>query len=230
MSTLGNRLRSEREKLKLNQSEFAKLAGVTKQSQINYESDRRHPDSKYLAAIAKAGIDITFLISGDRTNFPSLADVASSAEELLNNVVGQDFEAVPRYDVFLAAGDGALNGHDTPVEHLAFAKSWLDKMNILPDMAALLSVKGESMQPTLFDGDLVLVDRNKHTIQNGKIYAFVDGDRGARVKRLRIFGGTAIVVQSDNHDFDDEERTGEDMSSISESIIGEVIWSGHTWV
>ena len=104
-------------------------------------------------------------------------------------------------------------------------------MNVEPGMAALLSVKGESMQPTLFDGDLVLVDRNRFTVQSGKIYAFVDGDDGARVKRLRLFGNAGLVIQSDNHssEFEDEERSGQDMQSVLDNIIGEVLWSGHTW-
>jgi len=85
------------------------------------------------------------------------------------------------------------------------------------------------MQPSLFDGDIVLVDRTKHEIVNGSIYAFVDGDQGARVKRLRIFGDTVIVLQSDNQNVADEERSGEDINTISQNIIGQVVWSGHCW-
>lgn len=157
--------------------------------------------------------------------------VAENAQELHDRVVGQDFEPIPRYDVFLAAGDGALNDNNTPVEHLAFSKAWLKRMNVEPGMAALLSVKGESMQPTLFDGDLVLVDRNRFAVQSGKIYAFVDGDDGARVKRLRLFGNAGLVIQSDNHssEFEDEERSGQEMQNVLDNIIGEVLWSGHTW-
>lgn len=156
---------------------------------------------------------------------------AESAQELHDRVIGQDFDPIPRYDVFLAAGIGAVNDENTPVEHLAFSKKWLKRMNIEPGMAALLSVKGESMEPTLFDGDLVLVDRNRFAVQSGKIYAFVDGDDGARVKRLRLFGNAGLVIQSDSHssEFEDEERSGQDMQSVLDNIIGEVLWSGHTW-
>jgi phage repressor protein C with HTH and peptisase S24 domain len=156
---------------------------------------------------------------------------AARLTELHHKVVGQDFDPIPRYDVFLAAGDGALNDNNTPVEHLAFSKAWLKRMNVEPGMAALLSVRGESMQPTLFDGDLVLVDRNRFTVQSGKIYAFVDGDDGARVKRLRLFGNAGLVIQSDNHssEFEDEERSGQEMQNVLDNIIGEVLWSGHTW-
>ena len=146
-------------------------------------------------------------------------------------VLGQDFDPIPRYDVFLAAGDGALNDQNTPVEHLAFSKAWLKLMSVEPSMAALVSVKGESMQPTLFDGDLVLVDRNRFSVQSGRIYAFIDYEEGARVKRLRLFGNSGMVIQSDNpsSEFSDEERSGQDMQDVLDNIIGEVVWSGHTW-
>ena len=51
MSSIGERLKSERERLKLSQSDFAAIALSSKQSQINYESGKRSPDAIYLAAI-----------------------------------------------------------------------------------------------------------------------------------------------------------------------------------
>ncbi|MBF0308994.1 MAG: helix-turn-helix transcriptional regulator [Magnetococcales bacterium] len=61
------RLRAERKRLGLNQTEFAKIAGLTLQSQGNYESGRRTPDVAYLAAVATAGVDVGYLLTGVRT-------------------------------------------------------------------------------------------------------------------------------------------------------------------
>ncbi|PRC90988.1 helix-turn-helix domain-containing protein [Solimicrobium silvestre] len=59
------RLRAERKRLGLNQEKFAVLGGVTKDTQLNYESGSRKPDSDYLAAIARAGVDVLYLLTGE---------------------------------------------------------------------------------------------------------------------------------------------------------------------
>lgn len=145
------------------------------------------------------------------------------------NLEGDDFAAIPRFDAQLAAGDGLLNEDQDPIDHLAFSRKWLDSMSIAPSKACLLTVKGNSMEPALRCGDLVMIDKRKRTIRPNRIYAFRDVDGGARIKRLEIVPDVGIVVRSDNPDHPTEYRMGEDMNRISEGIIGEVVWSGHSW-
>ncbi|YCH19854.1 helix-turn-helix domain-containing protein [Pseudomonas sp. D1-3] len=75
---IGDRLKEERQRLGLNQSDFAALAGVAKNSQLNYEKGERSPDAEYLAAIAEKGVDVLYVIAGRRT--PAAADAISEAE------------------------------------------------------------------------------------------------------------------------------------------------------
>ena len=64
---ISDRLREERERLGLNQVEFGSIGGVKKLAQINYEKGERHPDSAYLAAIAAAGADVLYILTGQRS-------------------------------------------------------------------------------------------------------------------------------------------------------------------
>ncbi|MEW6463774.1 MAG: helix-turn-helix transcriptional regulator [Pseudomonadota bacterium] len=64
MNTFGDRLRMERERLGLSQEALGEIGGVKKLAQINYEKGKRHPDAEYLAAVALAGVDVLFLITG----------------------------------------------------------------------------------------------------------------------------------------------------------------------
>ncbi|BBL69713.1 helix-turn-helix domain-containing protein [Methylogaea oryzae] len=75
MSTFGERLRKERQRLEMNQTQFAALAGVQKQAQINYEAGKRSPDADYLAAIAAAGADVQYILTGRRVAVPVAAGV-----------------------------------------------------------------------------------------------------------------------------------------------------------
>lgn len=63
---LGERLREERDRLGINQNELADIGGVKRNSQGNYERGRQNPDTAYLLAIAKAGIDVMYVLFGQR--------------------------------------------------------------------------------------------------------------------------------------------------------------------
>ncbi|WP_420905765.1 helix-turn-helix domain-containing protein [Candidatus Magnetaquiglobus chichijimensis] len=65
-------MKEERNRLGLTQEEFARLSGATRRTQTNYENDSRSPDADYLSAIAKAGADVGYLLTGVRSNKPNI--------------------------------------------------------------------------------------------------------------------------------------------------------------
>ena len=83
LDTFFSRLKDERLRLDLNQTEFAEMAGVQKRAQVNYEAGERSPDAKYLTAIAAAGADVLYILTGQRTGgtTASPSSVRISAEE-----------------------------------------------------------------------------------------------------------------------------------------------------
>lgn len=64
--TIGARLKEERERLGFTQPAFAGLAETTKKSQIDYEKDLTQPKAGYLAAVAKVGADVQYIVTGIR--------------------------------------------------------------------------------------------------------------------------------------------------------------------
>jgi transcriptional regulator with XRE-family HTH domain len=67
MNTIGDRLKDERQRLGMNQTDFGAAGGVQKGAQINYEKGDRYPDAGYLSAIAMAGADVAYILTGKRT-------------------------------------------------------------------------------------------------------------------------------------------------------------------
>lgn len=63
---IGGRLKEELQRLGLIQSDFAALAQMAKNSQLNYEKGERSPDAVYLAAVAAAGVDVLYVVTGER--------------------------------------------------------------------------------------------------------------------------------------------------------------------
>ncbi|MCR1838319.1 MULTISPECIES: helix-turn-helix domain-containing protein [Rodentibacter] len=68
MSTIGNRLKNERERLGLSQTQLGAIGGVQKQSQLKYENGATYPNANYLNEVSKVGIDILYVVLGTRAN------------------------------------------------------------------------------------------------------------------------------------------------------------------
>ncbi|WP_431483706.1 helix-turn-helix domain-containing protein [Pseudomonas solani] len=77
--TIGDRLKEERSRLGFNQTDLAAVGGVGKTTQINYEKGAGCPDASYLAAVAEKGVDVLYVLTGERR--PSSAE-GISAEEI----------------------------------------------------------------------------------------------------------------------------------------------------
>ncbi|WP_175774003.1 helix-turn-helix domain-containing protein [Burkholderia multivorans] len=101
MGSIGARLREERLRIGLSQAEFAALGGLSNKAQLSYESGARSPDANYLAALAKIGVDVLYVITGERSVQATLpsdeADMLDSFRQL--NDIGR------------AAIQGAINGY-----------------------------------------------------------------------------------------------------------------------
>ncbi|WP_310106309.1 helix-turn-helix transcriptional regulator [Paraburkholderia phenoliruptrix] len=66
MENFGARLKDERKRLGLKQAELAELAATTNVAQSRYESGDRSPDWAYLSAVARAGVDVLYVLTGER--------------------------------------------------------------------------------------------------------------------------------------------------------------------
>jgi transcriptional regulator with XRE-family HTH domain len=64
--SIGSRIKEERLRLGLSQEGLAKIAGVQRRAHIRYEHDERLPDAAYLSALAGAGADINYILTGRR--------------------------------------------------------------------------------------------------------------------------------------------------------------------
>ena len=102
------RLREERERLGFSQEAFGVLGGVQKRAQINYEKGERHPDSAYLAAIAAAGADVLYILTGQRAGGVKPAPTLTAEEETLLSYFRDASKEVRR------AALGALLGASIP--------------------------------------------------------------------------------------------------------------------
>ena len=124
MPTLGDRLRSERMRFKLNQTDFASIGGVGKNMQYKYEQNKGVPDATYLINLSNFGVNINWVLLGslnpeeENNALTSLMALGIDNKELIG---------IPLY-VIKEEG----NRNERP-ELVYFPKSWFIK-NQLPSI------------------------------------------------------------------------------------------------
>lgn len=67
MDNFGKRLKEERERIGLSQAKLADACGIGKTTQYMYERGERDPTAPYMQLAAKVGVDVFYVLSGDRT-------------------------------------------------------------------------------------------------------------------------------------------------------------------
>lgn len=135
-----------------------------------------------------------------------------------------DFILVSKYDVGASAGAGALPDTERMKGSLAFRAEWLRRIASGGcDALSVIKVAGDSMTPTLSDGDEIMVDTadGASRLRDG-IYV-LRADEALIVKRVSVSpAGGGFTISSDNQAY--PPWTGIDLGSIA--VIGRVVWMG----
>jgi phage repressor protein C with HTH and peptisase S24 domain len=131
--------------------------------------------------------------------------------------VSSAYAYVPKANARLSAGGGLVASEGFEPERYAFLRSWLSEVATSTANLVLMVVNGDSMEPTLLDGDMVLVDMGRKELLSDGIYAIGDDDV-AMVKRLQRSSNHIIVI-SDNPIY---KEYGMGLQELR--IHGRVIW------
>ncbi|MDO8414172.1 MAG: helix-turn-helix transcriptional regulator [Gallionellaceae bacterium] len=224
MSIIAQRLRLAREQLGLGQAEAASKFGIPISTYRKYESGPSEPGADAVAGISRAGINANWLLTGEGKML--LTEVSSArAEYQVDPTLDNDYVSIPLYDVHAAAGGGALVDAEHVVDVLHFKQEWIRaELRASPDDLYLIHVDGESMEPTLRPGDIILVDKRDHSQARDGIYVLrMNGT--LLVKRLQRLPGGVIKVTSDNAAYSPFEINASNADD-GFAIIGRVVWSG----
>lgn len=231
LSTFGIALRDERKRMSLSQEAFAALGGVSKNSQLQYEAGKTPPTVEYLLKLNNSGINVAHLLGADNAAEVHLAQgrIASAARRPqpggnCDQMAVDEEDLVPIAEIDLAYGlGGTYADADMQIETQIhrFPKAWLQSItHTPPSLLTFARGRGDSMRPTLEDGDIMLIDRSIRTVhEQDAIWALTVGDI-AMIKRLRV-KGDRVSIMSDNDRVSDDDCSHEDIN-----IVGRVIFIG----
>lgn len=230
---IGVRLKEERERLRLTQPDFAQAAGAAKRTLIEWEKGTTSPSAVQLSALSEIGVDVYYVVTGKRSHQVTESAAAyhppKSADEYLHPLSAagsapEGFMLVPHYEVQASAGNGSLVHSEQIVDYLAFRADWVrNTLGVAQKDLALISVKGDSMEPVLSNEDLILVDMRKNHVEDNAIYV-LQLNGSLLVKRIQHKLDGSLHVMSDNPRYEAEIVNAERAPELH--VLGRVVWSG----
>jgi phage repressor protein C with HTH and peptisase S24 domain len=187
-----------------------------------YEQGTEIPLTVAAAVAAEAEIPLEWIVTGramERTG-----ERLSSGDCI---EIAAGFSFVPRYDVRPSGGPGAVeaSGDLDGGSFVAFRTDWLRRLGIDPNRAEVIFAVGDSMDPTIRDGDLILVDRSIDRVVDNGIYVVTLGGL-VLVKRVQSRSDGGIILSSDNSNYRDDVVPAGELPNLK--IEGRVRWFGRT--
>lgn len=198
------------------QAEIAKFAGMSASNLSHLLSAKGgEPGVSKLAALCNVlGASVDYVLTGAVANPEPIEQV---------EIPWTTFAVPALHDLEACAGDGSLVPVDEMTEStIRFPHRWLrDTFGQVPGLR-MLKVKGDSQEPELRDGDWIMIDLLRNSLENGLFVLTLDGF--LMVKRIQREGAVVALTSRNEayqavkvppHEYDDRVK-----------IIGRVVWTG----
>lgn len=217
---IAERIRKIRQEKGFTIIELGQEIGVSDRTISNYERGERRPSVDYLTLLYEhLDANAEWLLSG---NGDMLKDKSSNMPVKIS---ADDFWFIPKLNINAAAGAGSIVDVENVEDYIAFQKAWFNNHIFAPKSSlAVLTANGDSMEPTIKNGDMLLVDTSQNQAKSDNIY-IIRVDHSLVVKRVQCLPGNKLQVISDNKTYDSYIIDLADESQQA-SIIGKVVWYG----
>ena len=123
-----------------------------------------------------------------------------------------------------AAGGGAEEAEERIIGTLAFCRQWMDRHALRPGNCAVIDLRGESMEPTLWNGASILFDRSRGEWRPGDIFVIRIPDQGLVAKRAGEDEAGNWQLLSDHPAWEPAPYPDD------AEIIGQVVWTARTLI
>lgn len=195
MSDLSSRLSDLLAKKKLSMNEFAKMVGVTQPAIAKIVNGETRSPKNIVEIANTLGVDVQWLKTG-KGKAPDFANFSENQTAYENETTLR----VEVLDIYASAGNGSFVMGDLTsyTQAVEFENAYFAQVfqRASAKGLSIINVEGDSMEPTIGNGDLLFVDTTKSAYQGDGVYVFSYGEN-LYVKRLQFAGDTLLVI-SDN--------------------------------
>lgn len=201
------------------------LTGNSTQQISKWMGGKARIPFRQAAILAKAANrSLDWLASGNGSPFlePGAAEPGSlSALKQLDD--DDDVVFVPLLEVIASAGPGIENSNPIAKDYLPFPRRWLEQLNLPPEFARFLDLRGDSMTETIKEDAICLADIRWQRPRLDAIFVVVHNN-DVRIKRIGRGMEGRVTLISDNPRYETEVLSEPEARSLQ--IAGRIVWAG----
>lgn len=213
---------------------FADRTGVSKNTLVNYRDGATQPTADFLELVCRQfGVSARWLVLGEGDPYES----SVRREGPWDSFGPDDYCMVPLLESRVTGGPEGEILYEDISDHYPFKRWWLEKLvGKNPDRVksiVLIRVRGDSMSPTINQGEMALVDTSEGErlqVLTGRIYLVILPDGTVALKRLvlsREDDRTRLACLSDNTaDYRPFEFVLDPEKALRSYVLGRVRWAG----
>ncbi|MHC1727885.1 MAG: XRE family transcriptional regulator [Syntrophobacteraceae bacterium] len=206
---------------------FAQRTGVSKNTLINYRDGVTSPSADFLQAVCRE-----FLVSPGWLLVGEGDSVAPGEER-----PSEDYSLIRLLESRVTAGPEGELLYEEIADFYPFKRWWVEKLvgksQERQVHLVLIRVRGDSMSPTINQGEMALVDTfegERIQVLTGRIYLIILPDGTVALKRLVLSGnqdGLRLACLSDNTAaYRPFEFALDPEKSLKSYVLGRVRWAG----
>ena len=205
---------------------LAEKTGIAKTTIYGWIKGPGEPRASDLESIANClELSLDWLIMG--TGAPERSQGGKSDQA--NQTIAQfaaNLVTIPRYAIHASAGGGAVVLSEEVEDYFTVSRDWLGRYLPKGAKAGIIEARGDSMEPTIADGDILLLDFSisSSVVNDGGVFV-ISVDGVLLVKRLQVTIDGHILIRSDN-DLYEQEKVTREFADERITVHAKVVWSG----
>ena len=218
MQTTSDRINQRMRDLGLQHKDLVAATGASKGTVTNWISGVNNPTGKRLVQLAQAlKTTSSWLLTGNST--PEFTQVEPWDS---NTPLDDDEIEIPFFkDFSFACGGGSIGeAIANETRKLRMSKATLRNLSIMKENAVAATAIGDSMSPTIKDGDTIHVDLGRKNIKDGKIFAICIGGLFYCKRLYNLPLGGVRIVSDNSVEFPEIQLSAQEIIDQQLEIIG----------
>ena len=218
MQTTSDRINQRMRDLGLQHKDLVAATGASKGTVTNWISGVNNPTGKRLVQLAQAlKTTSSWLLTGNST--PEFTQVEPWDS---NTPLDDDEIEIPFFkDFSFACGGGSIGeAIANETRKLRMSKATLRNLSIMKENAVAATAIGDSMSPTIKDGDTIHVDLGRKNIKDGKIFAICIGGLFYCKRLYNLPLGGVRIVSDNSVEFPEIQLIAQELIDQQLEVIG----------
>ncbi|MFS1587171.1 XRE family transcriptional regulator [Acinetobacter radioresistens] len=220
---LHERIQQKLKEKNLKQADIARATGKSTAAVTKWLRGENIPKAENLKAIAKLlEVSDEWLLTGKNLTVLESQDLQTLSEWDETTPIEEDEVEIPFFQNFsFDCGSGSVGeALKAQSQALRISKATLRDLGIEKENAVATGASGDSMKPTIKDGDTIYLDLGRKTIKDGKIFAICHGGLFVAKRLYNLPMGGVRIVSDNTAEYPEVLLTAEEIKEQEFEVIG----------